>query len=150
MWIFNIIILTFKALGTTASAKDSLDEKMKQLNLDGSVQVSELVERLFRAETEANELRTKFQTLEARVAALEGGKPAAAAPAPAQAKAAPKPAPASASASAAKKDDDFDLFAEEDEESEEKKRITEERLKAYNAKKSNSNILTKTPNLKIS
>ena len=42
---------------------------------------------------------------------------------------------------AAKNDDDFDLFEDDPEEdSEEKKRITEERLKAYNAKKSNSNI----------
>jgi len=123
------------ALGTTASAKSSLDEKMSQLNLDGTVEVSVLVERLHRAETEANELRTKFLALEARVQALEGGKaPVAAAAAsarPAQAPAAPAPAPA-----AKKADDDFDLF-EEDEDSEEKKRITEERLKAYNAKKSN-------------
>lgn len=113
---------------------------MSQLNLDGTVEVSVLVERLHRAETEANELRTKFLALEARVQALEGGKaPVAAAAAsarPAQAPAAPAPAPAPA---AKKADDDFDLF-EEDEDSEEKKRITEERLKAYNAKKSNSEL----------
>jgi hypothetical protein len=47
---------------------------------------------------------------------------------------------AAAAAPAKKTDDDFDLFEDEPEEdSEEKKRITEERLKAYNAKKTNSN-----------
>ena len=108
---------------------------MSQLSLDGSVEVSVLVERLHRAEAESIELKNKFKLLESRVAALEGGKPAvktpAAAPAPAKAATAPtKPA---------KNDDDVDLFEDDaDEDSEEKKRITEERLKAYNAKKSNS------------
>jgi uncharacterized membrane protein len=111
---------------------------MSQLKLDGSVQVSELVERLFRAETEANELRSKFSQLEARVLQLEGGKPSAAA---AAAPAKPAPTPAAAPAKP-KNDDDFDLFEDEPEEdSEEKKRITEERLKAYNAKKTNSNYI---------
>jgi hypothetical protein len=109
---------------------------MSQLKLDGSVQVSELVERLFRAETEANELRSKFSQLEARVLQLEGGKPSTATAAPAKPSA---PTPAAAPAKP-KNDDDFDLFEDEPEEdSEEKKRITEERLKAYNAKKTNSN-----------
>ncbi len=50
-------------------------------------------------------------------------------------------ASAASKPAAKKNDDDFDLFEDEpDEDSEEKKRITEERLKAYNAKKSNSNI----------
>jgi hypothetical protein len=107
---------------------------MSQLSLDGSVEVSVLVERLHRAEAESIELKNKFKLLESRVAALEVGKPAAKTPAtaPAPAKAAPT--------KSAKNDDDFDLFEDDaDEDSEEKKRITEERLKAYNAKKSNSN-----------
>jgi len=124
------------ALDVSGSAKSSLDAKMSQLSLDGSVEVSALVERLHRAEAESIELKSKFQLLESRVAALEGGKApaksAAAAPAPA------KPAPAKP----AKNDDDFDLFEEDaEEDTEEKKRITEERLKAYNAKKSNKPTL---------
>ena len=120
----------------SGSAKSSLDAKMSQLSLDGSVEVSALVERLHRAEAESIELKSKFQLLESRVAALEGGKAPAksAAAAPALA----KPAPAKP----AKNDDDFDLFEEDaEEDTEEKKRITEERLKAYNAKKSNSKKL---------
>jgi len=111
---------------------------MSQLSLDGSVEVSVLVERLHRAEAESIELKNKFKLLESRVALLEGGKPAAKTTAPAPAPAKPT-APAPAPAKAAKQDDDFDLFEDDaDEDSEEKKRITEERLKAYNAKKSNS------------
>jgi len=126
------------ALDVSGAVKSSLDAKMSQLSLDGSVEVSVLVERLHRAEAESIELKNKFKLLESRVAALEGGKPAvktpAAAPAPAKAATAPtKPA---------KNDDDFDLFEDDaDEDSEEKKRITEERLKAYNAKKSNKPAL---------
>merc|ERR1712130_847939 len=68
-----------------------------------------------------DDLKALVLSLEARVGTLEGGKPAA------------KPAPAAAPAAA---DDDVDLFGSEDEEeSEEKKRITEERLKAYHEKK---------------
>merc|ERR1712107_67146 len=65
------------------------------------------------------------------VGQLEGGKPATK---PAPAKPAPaKPAPAD------KEDDDVDLFGSSDEEeSEEKKRITEERLKAYHEKRPRS------------
>jgi len=125
------------ALNVAVDAHTTLNEKMSQLKLDGSVQVSELVERLFRAETEANELRSKFQQLEARVMQLEGTKPSSAAAAAAPAPAKPAPAPAKP-----KNDDDFDLFEDEPEEdSEEKKRITEERLKAYNAKKTNKPTL---------
>merc|ERR1712092_47819 len=75
---------------------------------------------------------------EARVGQLEGGKPAAK---PAPAKPAPaKPAPAE------EEDDDVDLFGSSDEgESEEKKRITEERLKAYHEKKAKKpQVIAKT------
>jgi len=70
-----------------------------------------------------NDLKGLISKLESRVAALEGGKPAA---------------PAAAPAAAAEEDeDDVDLFGSEDEEeSEEKARITAERLKAYAEKKS--------------
>lgn len=70
-----------------------------------------------------NDLKGLISKLESRVAALEGGKPAA---------------PAAAPAAAAEEDeDDVDLFGSEDEEeSEEKARITAERLKAYADKKS--------------
>lgn len=68
-----------------------------------------------------NDLQGLISKLESRVAALEGGKPAAAAPAP---------------AAADDDDDDVDLFGSEDEEeSEEKARVTAERLKAYAEKK---------------
>lgn len=70
-----------------------------------------------------NDLKGLISKLESRVAALEGGKPAAPAAAPA--------------AAAEEDDDDVDLFGSEDEEeSEEKARITAERLKAYAEKKS--------------
>jgi len=70
-----------------------------------------------------NDLKGLISKLESRVAALEGGKPAA---------------PSAAPAAAAEEDeDDVDLFGSEDEEeSEEKARITAERLKAYAEKKS--------------
>merc|ERR1719167_1657015 len=72
-----------------------------------------------------NDLKALVLSLEARVGSLEGGKTAAASP-----KAAAKPEPED-------DDDDVDLFGsdEDEEESEEKKRITEERLKAYHEKK---------------
>merc|ERR1712179_372966 len=87
-----------------------------------------LVKKLNALETEnkqlkkvTDDLKALVLSLEARVGSLEGGKPAA------------KPAPAPA---AEEDDDDVDLFGSEDEEeSEEKKRITEERLKAYHEKK---------------
>ena len=112
---------------------------MSSLSLDGtSVQVSDLVDRLHRAEAESVDLKSRFQQLEARVLQLECGKVA---PTPAA-----KPAAAPAAPAAAKKDDDFDLFGDEEEDSEEKKRITEERIKAYSAKKSNSKLKTQIIN----
>lgn len=97
----------------------------------GSLKVSDLVDRLAKVEIENKELRNLIGSLEARLSKIEGGSsktaPAASSAAPASAK----------PAAPAKDDDDFDLF-EEDEETDEKKRITEERLKAYAAKKSNS------------
>merc|ERR1712002_694333 len=91
-----------------------------------------LVKKLNALETENKELKKVTDdlkalvlSLEARVGTLEGGKPAAT-----------KPAPAPAPAATDEDDDDVDLFGSEDEEeSEEKKRITEERLKAYHEKK---------------
>merc|ERR1711874_625439 len=92
-----------------------------------------LVKKLNALETEnkqlkkvTDDLKALVLSLEARVGSLEGGKPAAAKPAPA-------PAPAAAEED---DEDDVDLFGSEDEEeSEEKRRITEERLKAYHEKK---------------
>merc|ERR1712107_787849 len=70
------------------------------------------------------DLKGLILKLENRVSTLEGGKPA--------------PAPAKQAAAAADDDDDdVDLFGSDDEEDDaEKKRITEERLKAYAEKKS--------------
>ena len=74
-----------------------------------------------------DDLKSLVLSLQARVDKLDGGKAAAAAPAPA-AKAAPAPAE--------DEDDDVDLFgSDEESDDEEKKRITEERLKAYHEKK---------------
>merc|ERR1711935_496170 len=100
-----------------------------------------LVKKLNTLETENKQLRKVTDdlkalvlSLEARVGQLEGGKPAAKAPA----KAAPAPAE--------EDDDDVDLFGSSDEEeSEEKKRITEERLQAYHAKKAGKKaVIAKT------
>ena len=72
-----------------------------------------------------DDLKSLVLSLQARVDKLDGGK--ASAPAPA-AKAAPAPAEDD--------DDDVDLFgSDEESDDEEKKRITEERLKAYHEKK---------------
>merc|ERR1711936_204080 len=99
-----------------------------------------LVKKLNALETEnkqlkkvTDDLKALVLSLEARVGSLEGGKPAA------------KPAPAPAAA-AEDDDDDVDLFGSEDEEeSEEKKRITEERLKAYHEKKAKKpQVIAKT------
>merc|ERR1712112_614850 len=78
-----------------------------------------------------DDLKALVLSLEARVGQLEGGKPA-------PAKAAPAPAE--------EEDDDVDLFGSSDEEeSEEKKRIAEERLKAYHEKKSKKpQVIAKT------
>merc|ERR1711973_710479 len=71
------------------------------------------------------DLKTVISKLESRVAALEGGKPAAA------------PAAAPAVAAADDDDDDVDLFGPDEEEDDaEKARVTAERLKAYADKKS--------------
>merc|ERR1712066_203391 len=102
-----------------------------------------LVKKLNALETEnkqlkkvTDDLKALVLSLEARVGSLEGGKPAAAKPAPA-------PAPAAAEED---DEDDVDLFGSEDEkESEEKKRITEERLKAYHEKKAKKpQVIAKT------
>jgi len=67
------------------------------------------------------DLKTVISKLESRVAALEGGKPAA----------------APAAAAADDDDDDVDLFGSDEEEDDaEKARVTAERLKAYADKKS--------------
>merc|ERR1712178_505676 len=81
-----------------------------------------------------DDLKALVLSLTARVETLEGGKPSAGA-----AKAAPAPA-------ADDDDDDVDLFGSDDEEDDaEKKRITEERLKAYNEKKAKKpKVIAKT------
>ena len=82
-----------------------------------------------------DDLKALVLSLEARVGSLEGGKGGKPAAAAAPAKAAP-----------AEDDDDVDLFGSDSEsDSEEKKRITEERLAAYNAKKANKpKVIAKT------
>merc|ERR1719175_432042 len=89
-----------------------------------------------------DDLKALVLSLEARVGQLESGGKTAAAPAKATpAKAAPAPADDDDD------DDDVDLFGsdEDEEESEEKKRITEERLKAYHAKKAKKpQVIAKT------
>merc|ERR1712213_285744 len=120
-------------------------EKLSGCKVDGLVSASgssedmALVKKLNALEVEnkqlkkvTDDLKALVLSLEARVGQLEGGKPAAK---PAPAKPAPaKPAPAKP-APADEEDDDVDLFGSSDEEeSEEKKRITEERLKAYHEK----------------
>merc|ERR1712117_731505 len=79
-----------------------------------------------------DDLKALVLSLTARVETLEGGKPSA------PAKAAPAPADDD--------DDDVDLFGSDDEEDDaEKKRITEERLKAYNEKKAKKpKVIAKT------
>jgi len=109
-------------------------EKLSGAKVDGLVAHSSEEEMALASKLSALELENKslkkvttdlkglISKLESRVAALEGGKPAAAAPAP---------------AAADDDDDDVDLFGSEDEEeSEEKARVTAERLKAYAEKKS--------------
>ena len=111
--------------------KNSLSEDSHE-----TIEVSALLDRLNLVETENKQLKDLVGKLEARLAKLEGGKPAAAAPAPAAKAAVPAP---TAAAPAKKDDDDIDLFGEsDDEDSEEKQRIREERLKAYADKKSTS------------
>merc|ERR1711994_759855 len=82
-----------------------------------------------------DDLRALVMKLEGRVASLEKGGSAGGAP-----KAAPAPAAADDD------DDDVDLFGSSDEEETwEKKRITEERLKAYHEKKSKKpKVIAKT------
>merc|ERR1711976_98914 len=79
-----------------------------------------------------DDLKALVLSLTARVETLEGGKPSA--------KSAPAPA------AAEDDDDDVDLFGSDDEEDDaEKKRITEERLKAYNEKKAKKpKVIAKT------
>merc|ERR1712227_1186254 len=112
-------------------------EKLSGCKVDGLVSASgssedmALVKKLNALEVEnkqlkkvTDDLKALVLSLEARVGQLEGGKPATK---PAPAKPAPaKPAPA-------------------EEESEEKKRITEERLKAYHEKKAKKpQVIAKT------
>merc|ERR1711936_859058 len=112
-------------------------EKLSGCKVDGLVSASgssedmALVKKLNALEVEnkqlkkvTDDLKALVLSLEARVGQLEGGKPAA--KPTAKAKAAPAP-------------------AEDEEESEEKKRITEERLKAYHEKKSKKpQVIAKT------
>jgi elongation factor 1-delta len=97
-----------------------------------TVKVSELLDRLHNVEAENKTLKSLLERLEGRLSTLEKASgvkpPVAAAAAPAKPAAVPaKPA--------AKKDEDFDLFDSDEEDTEEKKRITEERLKQYADKK---------------
>jgi len=110
-------------------------EKLSGAKVDGLVAQSSEVDMALASKLSALELENKtlkkdtdnlkalIKSLTARVAALEGGKPApAAAPAPAD----------------DDDDEDVDLFGsdDDDEEDAEKARVTAERLKAYAEKKS--------------
>merc|ERR1712181_164922 len=111
--------------------KNSLECVDGLVSASGSSEDMALVKKLNALEVEnkqlkkvTDDLKALVLSLEARVGQLEGGKPAPAKAAPA--KAAPAPA----------EEEEVDLFGSSDEEeSEEKKRITEERLKAYHEKK---------------
>jgi len=108
-------------------------EKLSGAKVDGLVAQSSEVDMALASKLSALELENKtlkkdtdnlkalIKSLTARVAALEGGKPAAA------------PAPADDD-----DDEDVDLFGsdDDDEEDAEKARVTAERLKAYAEKKS--------------
>lgn len=104
--------------------------------VDGLVAQSSEVDMALASKLSALELENKalkkvtenlqglISRLESRVAALEGGKPAAA------------PAAAAPAAAADDDDDDVDLFGSDEEEDDaEKARVTAERLKAYAEKK---------------
>merc|ERR1712221_18407 len=108
-------------------------------NLTSGLSASEemaLVQKLGALEVENKQLKkvtydlkALVLSLQARVETLEGGKPSSS-----PAKSAPAPAEDD--------DDDVDLFGSDDEE---KKRITEERLKAYNEKKAKKpKVIAKT------
>jgi len=124
--------------GGTSSLADQIQRARQHIKnslecVDGLVAQSSEADMALAAKLSALELENKslkkdttnlqslITKLESRVAALEGGKPAAA------------PAPA-----AADDDDDVDLFGsdEEEENDAEKERVTAERLKAYAEKKS--------------
>lgn len=143
-----------KYLGILENRLAQLEDGKKSTDTKPTITFNEFVTRLSHVEQENAKLRAMLQALEARITVLEGGKPAAVpAAVPAKTTQPPKPAPAAkqptkaapakpAPAKPAKNDDDFDLFEEDaEEDTEEKKRITEERLKAYNAKKSNKPTL---------
>lgn len=98
---------------------------------DETVEVGALLQRLNLVETENKQLKSLLEKMEARLAKLEGGKPAAAA-ACCPAKTTPAPAKPAA---AAKDDDDFDLFGDDDKDSAEAEKLREERVKAYADKK---------------
>merc|ERR1711936_1473221 len=118
--------------------KNSLECVDGLVSASGSSEDMALVKKLNALEVEnkqlkkvTDDLKALVLSLEARVGQLEGGKPAA------------KP---TAKAPAEEEEDDVDLFGSSDEEvSEEKKRITEERLKAYHEKKSKKpQVIAKT------
>jgi len=128
-----------KYLGLLENRLNDLESGKKPEQKNGMT-FNEFINRLGQVEQENVKLRGMLQALEARIAVLEGGKAPAAKPVAKAAAPAKVTAPA-AKPAAAKKDDDFDLFGDEEEDSEEKKRITEERIKAYSAKKSNKPTL---------
>merc|ERR1712112_220729 len=116
-----------------------LQQLLKVDNLTSGLSASEemaLVQKLGALEVEnkqlkkvTDDLKALVLSLQARVETLEGGKPSSS-----PAKSAPAPAEDD--------DDDVDLFGSDDEE---KKRITEERLKAYNEKKAKKpKVIAKT------
>jgi len=87
-----------------------------------------------------DELRALVLSLDSRVKAMEGSKPA-------PAKAAAAPAPAKPAAKDDDDDDDVDLFGSDEEEDEEAEKIKQERVAAYAAKKSKKPALIAKSNI---
>lgn len=156
-----------KFLGILETRLAQLEGASTKQTEQPGITFNEFINRLKIVEQENAKLREMLKVLEARIASLEDAAdirapvsttptvkpkpaPTTSAKVDKQAKQVKpiqtKPAPVSVASKDEKtkkkndEDDDFDLFEDEpEEESEEKKRITEERLKAYNAKKTNSN-----------
>ena len=129
------LFLKTKSTSNSTVATSISDEVSKireqiksHLNEDSSntVNISEVLDRLSKVESENNSLKKLLARLESRLEVVEKSngrnEPAAAQKSPAPAK-------------PAKNDDDFDLFEDDEEDSAEKQRVKEERLKQYADKK---------------
>ena len=116
---------------------------MVSVTSGSSAPSAEMTSRLHQLEKEnadlkkvTDELRALVLSLDSRVKALEGPKSASAPSAPVQP---PKPAEQKKEEEE-DDDDDVDLFGDDDEEDEDAERIKQERIAAYSARKSKSNL----------